>query len=489
MNNDPILILQMQRMGDLVLSFPLLESLRRLFPLNPLIVMGEKSFYEPLQSIAPHAEYLDFRNDAAMLTGKFHAVINLSHRKEAAAIAGRVQCDTIIGPRLDAEGRLFIHGDWQLYRTSLTLNNHYNLFHWTDLNCLDIIPGQLMAQYKWVLPKNLSRLSAPRRARVGLFIGASETAKHPSADFWAELANHLLHAGLRPALLGGRAEAQMGAAVAKKLNAPALNLCGNFNIDSFTHFIRELALLVVPDTGPMHVATRVGTPVLNLSLGPVNPWETGPSSPGHHIVRAKLPCVGCWECTKDRFECHDALHPESIGSIIRHLLSGSASHWPSIDIEGEPELLRSSRTSTGLYNLLSLGTSPDYGGKETPDSPGVESPAARHALSRFWQMWFGSLFGLFADDRKKSAWAKLNSGYPNTAGNLRSAAAGLALSLAHSRKKNPAVLLQDTEFWKLSAPIVHPLSGYIQMYAQNTLGSREAMARVLSFAEMLAEEE
>lgn len=483
MSNDPILILQMQRLGDLALSFPLLESLCRLFPGNPLQVVGERVFFEPLKALGPRADYIDY-SEAAFLRGKkFHAVINLSHRKEAAALAAATRSEAVIGPRLDAEGRLLIHGDWQLYRASLTHNNRYNLFHWSDLNCLDVIPAQLLAQYKRPLPRAFSSLPAPQRARVGLFLGASEAAKRPSAEFWAELANLLLRLGLRPVLLGGAAEAQMGADVAKMLNAPALNLCGNFTIASFSRFIKELALVVSPDTGPMHVAVLTGTPVLNLSMGPVNAWETGPASPGHHVVRAKLPCSGCWACSRDRLYCHEAMRPQSLAGLASLMLSGNM-NGKAHDLDEDMELLRTGRSGKGLYKLALISKK---GGKARENAGEEESAAQRQALSFFWQAWFGNLFGLFEDHAKQSAWQNLKKECPQTADNLKAAAAALAVSLARTYKSDPALLLQDPDFWRRSPSILHPFSGYLQMYAQNALGSREAFVHIVSLAERLAE--
>ena len=155
MNAAPILIFQMQRMGDLVLSFPLLGWLGALFPGHPLWVVGERMFFEPLMPLSPQATYFDYAEAFDFRAQDFRAVINLSHRPEAAALAGQVRSDVLIGPYRDAEGRLFIKGDWQLYRASLTHNNRYNLVHWADLNALDIIPASLMLRTAWPLPRPL----------------------------------------------------------------------------------------------------------------------------------------------------------------------------------------------------------------------------------------------------------------------------------------------------------------------------------------------
>ncbi|MDR2669193.1 MAG: glycosyltransferase family 9 protein, partial [Desulfovibrio sp.] len=228
MNEAPILVLQMQRMGDLVLSFPLLAGLGRMFPGHPLIVLGEKAFFEPLLPLSPTAVYFEYEAAAQLERQRYHLVVNLSHRPEAAALAGRLQSERSLGPRSDGAGRLYIDGNWQLYRASLTHNNYYNMYHWADLHGLDVFPAQ-------TTPRPCGRsarvfVEGKEGARIGLFLGASEAAKRPDAAFWVGLCRRLLEFGHKPVLLGGAAEQELGRDVAARLHAHALDLTGRFSV-------------------------------------------------------------------------------------------------------------------------------------------------------------------------------------------------------------------------------------------------------------------
>lgn len=489
MQRAPILIFQMQRMGDLVLSFPLLGWLGALFPGHPLWVVGERMFFEPLMPFSPPATYFDYAEAPNFRGRAFRAVINLSHRPEAAALAGQTRSDVLIGPYRDVEGRLFIKGDWQLYRASLTHNNRYNLFHWADLNALDVIPASLMLRTAWPLPRPLPGQGAqgpgtsppiPRQgARIGLFLGASEPEKHPDADFWSALTRGLLRAGHKPALLGGPAEQALGAAVAGKLKAPALNLCGRFSVSGLASFVGELDLLVTPDTGPMHVAVWTGTPVLNLSLGPVNPWETGPFSPGHHVVRASLDCVGCWRCHRPATVCREDMAAAKIAALVESLLAGRDP--PSRSARGL-ELLRSSRAAHGLYGLETLLRLPAPR-QESSD----ESHPLRQALSLFWKAWFGALFGRFSGQEEGAAWNDLRQSHPESAAEMRNAAAALAVDLAKAARGASAGPLESPDFWIRAPQSLRPLSGYLHMYLQNALGGRSAFLHAISLLERIAD--
>ena len=484
MNKAPVLVLQMQRMGDLVLSFPLLAKLGEAYPGHPLWVVGEQHFFEPLLPLSPKATYFSYTNAPDSRAQAFAAVINLSFRPEAAALAGQAKTDLLIGPWLDGQGQMFIGGKWQLYRASLTHNNRYNLYHWTDLNTLDALPPPLALCWDWPLPRPLPQLDNDSGgARIGLFLGASELEKHPDAPFWAGLAKVLLKAGHKPVLLGGEGEKALGQATAHLLGAPHLNLTGRFSVAALAQFIRELDLLITPDTGPMHIAANLGTPVLNLSMGPVNPWETGPASPGHHVLRPDLDCAGCWRCTQESVLCRDRFTHAKIASVAAFLFAPQEPQG-RISMQRRThglELLCTDRDEYGLYCLHSLI------GPRTSSPPGI---LARPALSRFWQAWFGALFGLFppsAQGVPDRAWLELRNSHPQAAETLTGAATALALDLARSFRTNPTAILSTPQFWEQAHPLVRPLSGYIQMYAQNEQGSRQAVMQALSLAEQVAE--
>ena len=55
----PILVIQMQRMGDLILSFPLFLWLMRRYPGHPLWVAADPRFFRPLRPIDPTVHYLE----------------------------------------------------------------------------------------------------------------------------------------------------------------------------------------------------------------------------------------------------------------------------------------------------------------------------------------------------------------------------------------------------------------------------------------------
>ncbi len=464
MSNRPILILQMQRMGDLVLTFPLLLWLNRLYPDTPVWVVAERVFFEGLMPLSPQVTFFPREAAPALAKEQYSAVINLSHRPEAAALAGSVRCEHLAGPALRDGRATYIHGDWQLYRASLVHNNRHNLFHWADMNALDTIPLDRMRDTSWASP-DWSRADA---ARVGLFVGASEALKHPSAEQWAKLVRALLNRGLKPVLLGGKADMPLGATIARMASVPALNLCGRFSLTEFVAMTRTLRYMITPDTGPMHVAAWTGTPVLNLSLGNVHPWETGPYQPGHHVLRSSISCTGCWHCKQPRPICHDSFSVERIAALTH-----AAIRQHSSEVHMHPvgqRLHVSARDAHGLYDL--------------PNADGSATSTPRHALAAFWKAYFGAEFGVWTDAETHAAWSVLQARSPRALPILRKALLGLSRSILPALKGKESATSR-ADFWAAHPPALRPLTGYLHLYLQNTEYAPASYARSLQLIERI----
>jgi hypothetical protein len=470
-----------------------------MFPGHPLIVLGEKAFFEPLLPLSPAAVYFEYEAAARLEQQRYHLVVNLSHRREAAALAGRLQSERSLGPRSDGAGRLYVDGNWQLYRASLTHNNYYNMYHWADLHGLDIFPAQ-------TAPRPCGRSArvfaeGKEGARIGLFLGASEAAKRPDAAFWVGLCRRLLEFGHKPVLLGGAAEQELGRDVAAKLHAHALNLTGRFSVRALADFIASLDLFITPDTGPMHIADYLGVPVLNLSLGPVNPRETGPFSSGQFIVQADLECAGCWHCTRPRTVCREMLSDAGIALLTGRLLGRAGDTVVAARHPGEGvKLLRSRRDALGLYDLESLFPPEDNaeataaaGSRNSRKVRGRHQAVAagvageRIAPARFWKAWFGSVFGLLPQAAAVEARRRLRASHPRIDAELSAAAAAFALKSVAAFRTRPELMLGSPDFWQQAPPLLRPFSGYAQMYAQNCGGTRQAFLDIVSLAEALAE--
>ena len=477
--SGPILVLQMQRMGDLVLTYPLLLWLGRCYPGRQIHVVAEASFFNPLLPVSPPAAYISWLDAAAGALDSQHyrLVVNLSIREEAARLAGRLSADVTVGPVLGADGALRVRGAWQLYRASLVQNNRYNRFHWADLNALDIVPFSATRNTHFDLPREPQ---GQEGKSVGVFVGASEPGKRPDAAFYAGLIRELLDRDLRPVLLGGPADMPVAAEIRALFDHPALDLVGKLSLAELVAAGRTLGLFITPDTGPMHVAAWTGLKTLNLSVGNVNPWETGPYQPGHLVLRSSASCArGCWACDRKSALCRPALTPRRVAALAATILRGPAERLERLQMPGMA-LYGTERTAEGLFGMRRLGL---------PDAARPPAPVAvsEELAGMFWRAFF--LWRLSGAEEKpvRAAWEALGGAHPRLAANVRRSlpglgrrAARLAADLAAGGLVPPRSLVSG------SPPFWRPLAGYLEAALENEDATQESARRCLEHLEALA---
>jgi ADP-heptose:LPS heptosyltransferase len=133
------------------------------------------------------------------------------------------------------------------------------------------------------------------RPLVGLHIGAGRAIKEWPAARLAEVgawAARERHAAL--VLTGSAADREAAAGLRQALpeTAAVADLVGAADLLQLAAVLSRLSLFITPDTGPMHLAAAVGTPLVAV-FGPSSPGRWGPLSRECRIVRIDLPCSPC----------------------------------------------------------------------------------------------------------------------------------------------------------------------------------------------------
>jgi heptosyltransferase-2 len=123
-------------------------------------------------------------------------------------------------------------------------------------------------------------------------------------------------------ILGGPADVLIPSDIQASLSlVPApLNLAGQTTLRELMALLKFSRVLLTNDSGPMHVAAALGTPVV-VPFGSTSPELTGPGLPGdprHHLLSADVPCSPCFlrTCPID-FRCMAAISVESVVEAVR----------------------------------------------------------------------------------------------------------------------------------------------------------------------------
>lgn len=91
----------------------------------------------------------------------------------------------------------------------------------------------------------------------------------------------------------------------------AINLAGATSLKTLAALYERAHLLISTDTGPMHLAAAVDTPVVAL-FGPTAPWRTGPFGTSHEIVRAGIDCSPCFKRKCNTTACMKEISVEEV---------------------------------------------------------------------------------------------------------------------------------------------------------------------------------
>lgn len=103
------------------------------------------------------------------------------------------------------------------------------------------------------------------------------------------------------------------------MTLPFVDLAGRTTLKDLAGLYREASLLVATDSGPMHLAAAVGTPVVAL-FGPTDPSRTGPYGKGHTVIRMELPCSPCFLKTCETRQCMQGITVEDVFQAVRKKL-------------------------------------------------------------------------------------------------------------------------------------------------------------------------
>jgi heptosyltransferase-2 len=126
-------------------------------------------------------------------------------------------------------------------------------------------------------------------------------AKRWPVERFAAVADGLAErCGARILLLGSHRECSILDEVGARMRQSAIHLGGRTDLRTLVGLLERVRLLLTNDTGAMHVAAAVGTPVLAV-FGPTDPQATGPLASHSRILREPVPCSPCLlrECPID----------------------------------------------------------------------------------------------------------------------------------------------------------------------------------------------
>lgn len=313
-----ILVIKPGAVGDLLQVGPTLRALKKKFPTALIDLMVGSEAAAAMFARNPHLHdtvVFDRSGEHGALPQFFRLWFRLR----------RARYDLVVNFQRSNFGAWLLAGAALpcrilLYRKAAGRTVHAVVNHLETLAPLGIDPaGEDITLELWPGPddecyaeKLLCRSEVAGKTIIALNPGASHPVNRWPAIQFTLLAERLVKEGGYGVLLvgGGEDDLRLAREITGSATVPILNLVGKTTILALGAVLRRCSVLVSGDTGPMHVATAVGTPVVAL-FGAADPDRTGPVGGGHCVVQARnVSCVPCCRRT-----CDNDVHLECMQRI------------------------------------------------------------------------------------------------------------------------------------------------------------------------------
>jgi len=313
--------------GDAVMSLPFLRALARAEPAGALAVLarrGPAAVYRAEGSageILPRSTFL--AEALSLRRGRFDEAWLLPNSYRAALLARASGARRRIGYATEGRGWLLTDAPPPPPETAHQLRDYDALLATRGIRP-DPDPPRLPVPAA-SLARAHEALDAARvpPAFAALAPGSAfaQSKRWPSERF-AALADALAERGLPAAVLVGPGEAELGARVANRARSRPAVLGADLDPVELAAILSLARVAITNDSGPMHLAGAVGTPVAAI-FGPTDPGRTGPSGSPSRVLDRYVFCSPCFktECPYGH-ECMEEIGVEAVVRAVETLTRG-----------------------------------------------------------------------------------------------------------------------------------------------------------------------
>jgi len=336
-------------LGDAVMCEPALRGLKRVWPGAQLFLLLKPAVAQLFQA-HPEVDRLvvyEDRGRHAGLTGKwtlagdlrrerFDVAVLFQNAFEAAFIAFLAGIPRRYGYATDGRSLLLTEPVAPPDPGTLVHQVHY---YWNLLKPLGLSGEPSRPELRVTPEEEQSMAARLMQAGIGAqdpVIGVNPGSTYGGAKRWlperfTQVAERLARRmeeshGKPPAvlILGAKGEEALGRSIAAGLTGRSMVLSGATTIRELMAAVKRCAVLVTNDTGPMHVGSAFGVPIVAV-FGPTDWRTTSPYGAGHALIRHPVECAPCLlrECPIDH-RCMTGVSADQVYDAAAKLIRGPA---------------------------------------------------------------------------------------------------------------------------------------------------------------------
>jgi heptosyltransferase-2 len=339
-----ILVTRLRQIGDVILSLPTVDALRRRFPEARIDFLAEAL---PAQAAMGHpaltrvhalprglAARLLPASPAALATlraARYDWVIDLYGNPRSAALAAWTGAPVRIGPDRRGRRKLYSHPVSSPGPVS-AVAHHLHMLSAVGLAEQPTAPRlHLTPEERREGRARLDALLGAGGARVGLHVGNRWPAKRWPEGRFAALLDALPSIGARGVVLAGPGEEGLARRVAERAatrGGPRPGVLAGLPLRAYWGVLAALDALITNDGSPLHAGPALGVPTVGI-LGPTEPeiWFPYDASDGHQLLCREIWCRPCHRHECFRMDCMDWIEVgDALEAARRALSRGEALH-------------------------------------------------------------------------------------------------------------------------------------------------------------------
>ena len=337
-----ILLLQLKRIGDLILTTPSIAALREKFPDASLSLVVSPAVTELLPAITGIDKVFTVRgktDDAfdwiALSLGRFDYCLDFTRNDRSAFLtflSGARKRITSDHPNLRTKMRARSYNEFVDAPVGSLHTVDYHLALLKPLGIEDASRGIRLHLPQSTVQEAEKLLNA---AQVGeefvvLHPGSARAEKFWEATRWGQVIDHCTHeAGIKCVITGGHSAIEQAqiAAIKAATRSDVIDLSGKTSLLTLAALVRKARLLVTVDSAPMHFAAAWGTPQVVL-FGPTNPFHWHPRSESAMVLLGGFDGPVTEFNPKQRAVAMNQISTKSVIDAMESLLSAPAAPVP-----------------------------------------------------------------------------------------------------------------------------------------------------------------
>ncbi len=335
-----ILVIRLSSMGDVILTTPALAALKRRYPRAQIDVAVKQRYGELLQG-HPHVDGLFLLSPDGGLPSLWRRLRQLDHQIIVDLHANlRSRLLTAILPaaiKLRYRKRVLqrwamVHGGARPSKAPHVVDQYLDCLRPLGIDAPRDRPHLYLseADREFLDDFILNHRLRSSELLVGLHPGARWTGKRWSQERYVRL-GHRLREELKAQLMvfGGAGEDALAALVAANIGSVAVPVTG-FSLRQLMALISGCDLFITNDSGPMHMATALGVPVVAV-FGPTHPmlgfWPLGEQDV---FLTAGLSCSPCSlhgerRCPRGNWSCLEEIRVQDVFTAVQGVLKSQGS--------------------------------------------------------------------------------------------------------------------------------------------------------------------